>query len=361
MAFKATLKGILPRAYIDRMQVWRERLDVRLARLAAYNRWTAALYYLLYSGEFGREMHAVLQARRRYYEARGGLQPNSYLLRRNIHRLEKGLIMLPRRPLFGVAYITETVDYLQFYKSAQILTDTEWHWATGVLDEYFLRVQETPLTVVARNVYTQIVAAAGITPVIAEGGYRPLAYSALPPPAVSYGDLTALCERRHSVRWFTPQPVPQDLLNSAIDVAATAPSACNRQPFKFYVYDQPERAQEIASIAMGTAGFAHNFQCVLVIVGDLSAYPFEKDRHIIYIDGGLAAMQLQLALETQGLASCCINWPDIEHCERQMGAELSLEPYQRPLMLLAVGYALAHASVPYSAKKTAADLVVRPK
>ena len=100
---------------------------------------------------------------------------------------------------------------------------------------------------------------------------------------------------------------------------------------------------------------------MVVVVGDLSAYPFEKDRHIIYIDSGLAVMQMQLALETQGLASCCINWPDIERHERQMALELDLAPYQRPVMLLAVGYPLADALVPYSAKKNASDLVVWPE
>lgn len=163
------------------------------------------------------------------------------------------------------------------------------------------------------------------------------------------------------MRWFEPKRVPRDLIIAAVDVAATAPSACNRQPFKFYVFDEPERAQEIGGIPMGTAGFSHNFQCVVVVVGDLSAYPFEKDRHIIYIDSGLAVMQMQLALETQGLASCCINWPDIERHERQMALELDLAPYQRPVMLLAVGYPLADALVPYSAKKNASDLVVWPE
>ena len=144
-------------------------------------------------------------------------------------------------------------------------------------------------------------------------------------------------------------------------MAITAPSACNRQPFKFYVFNEPARAQSLGSIPMGTAGFAHNFQAIVVIVGDLSAYPYEKDRHIIYIDSGLAAMQFQLALETQGLGSCTINWPDIERHEQKMATELSLMPYERPVMLVAVGYPLAQGKIPYSAKKDAKDVVVRPE
>lgn len=112
---------------------------------------------------------------------------------------------------------------------------------------------------------------------------------------------------------------------------------------------------------MGTAGFSENFQCVIVIVGDLSAYPFEKDRHIIYIDGALASMQLQLALETLGLSSCSINWPDIERHESEMANELQLEKYERPIMLLAVGYADGDALVPYSDKKKSSHVRERPE
>ena len=72
-------------------------------------------------------------------------------------------------------------------------------------------------------------------------------------------------------------------------------------------------------------------------------------------------MQLLLALETQGLASCCINWPDIKYYEKKMSRALDLASYQRPVMLLAIGYPQADALVPYSAKKTAADLTVRSK
>ena len=107
---------------------------------------------------------------------------------------------------------------------------------------------------------------------------------------------------------------------------------------------------------MGTAGFSHNFQCIVVIVGDLSAYPYEKDRHIIYIDSALAAMQFQLALETLGLASCTINWPDIERHELQMAQELHLESFQRPTLLIAVGFAEEESMVAFSAKKTSQEL-----
>ena len=356
---KKQLRRILPRWVIDYIQRTLNGFDTRLAVFASQWHWTSVLYYALCSGDFYREMHSVLKARRRYHLAQAGREPTSYLLRRNIHRLEKGLIMQPRRPVFGEAYIVETVEYFKICVRADVLLEEEYRWASDVLSEYFLVVCSSLVTEQARMAFTN-----GDLQLLAEselGGFKPMTISSLGPNSVTYEDLEALCVRRHSVRWFEDRPVPSELLDAAVAVASTAPSACNRQAFKFYVFETPETARKIGAIPMGTAGFSENFQSLVVVVGDLSAYPFAKDRHIIYIDSALAAMQFQLALETLGLSSCTINWPDIERHEREMAEALQLSDYQRPTLLIAVGYAKADSLVPYSAKRTVADIVVRPK
>ena len=143
----------------------------------------------------------------------------------------------------------------------------------------------------------------------------------------------------------------------AVDAAAQAPSACNRQPFMFRYFDEPNEVRCIASIAMGAAGYADNLPALVVLLGDLSCYPHEWDRHVPYIDASLAAMQFMLSLETLGLASCPINWPDIEHREREMAAALDTPPHLRPVMLIALGYPDPQGGVPHSAKKPGESLL----
>jgi nitroreductase len=63
-------------------------------------------------------------------------------------------------------------------------------------------------------------------------------------------------------------------------------------------------------------------------------------------------MSFVLALETLGLASCCINWPDVESRERGMASLLRLEPDERVVMLIALGYPDPDAMVPASGKKS---------
>ena len=101
----------------------------------------------------------------------------------------------------------------------------------------------------------------------------------------------------------------------------------------------------------GIKGFAENLSAIITIVGDLSAYPFERDRHLIYIDRYLAAMQLMLALETLGLSTCSINWPEVDANERKIRKVIKLKDYERVIMLLAVGYADSSGGIPYSQKK----------
>jgi nitroreductase len=175
---------------------------------------------------------------------------------------------------------------------------------------------------------------------------------------VDYQDFLALCRQRRSVRWFEQRAVPREPVLQALQAAAQAPSACNRQPFLFRYFERPEDAQRIAGIAMGTTGYAQNVPALVVLLGDLGCYPEERDRHVPYIDASLAAMQFMLALETLGLASCPINWPDVEWIERRMDQELELPPHLRPVMLIALGYPDPEGGVPFSAKKSS-DLLLR--
>ena len=67
-------------------------------------------------------------------------------------------------------------------------------------------------------------------------------------------------------------------------------------------------------------------------------------------------MSLILALETLGLSSCCINWPDIEKQELAAEKALKLEPDERIVMFVAVGYADPKGLIPYSEKRTPKEL-----
>ena len=171
-------------------------------------------------------------------------------------------------------------------------------------------------------------------------------------PQITYEDFYSLTRYRRSVRWFLDKKVPHDLVDKAILAANQSPSACNRQPFEYRIVDEPALLKKVAGLPGGVRGYEEGIQMMVVCIGNLDAYFDERDRHVIYIDASLANMSFMFALETLGLSSCAINWPDVEHLERGMEQALGLKKHQRPIMCMAVGYPDPDGKVAYSEKRS---------
>jgi nitroreductase len=347
---KPLIRKLLPHQLVLILKRSLERLDKKLLWFFSRSGWLSSLYYLVFSRQFDREHKAVLQGRLRYWQSLKRMGRSSALLRRNTHRLEKDLIMQPRRSVFAEGYILETVNCFQTAMDTQHLCAEEKQWAADVLREYFEVVDLTATIQKAKDIFEQV------DPKLENKNSVPKAQRLYPQPAVTTVQLRQLFTRRRSIRWFQKKSVNDKDIRTAVNLASLAPSACNRQPYEFYLVNDDALAPEIAKCAMGTVGFAENIPCIIAVVGNLEAYPAERDRHCIYIDGSLAAMQLMLALETLGLSSCPINWPDIESREKMLSRKLNLQFQQRTVMLIAVGYADPDGGVPFSQKKS--DLVL---
>ena len=312
------------------------------------------LYSAVSFQRFRRELSAVFAGRRRHCEYDKQEQGNEWRLRRNIHRLEKALCMRPLRDEFASSYIEETVQAFAAQSSCPCADADEdlVNWAHDVLDLYFRKTEDSCDESIAhgRERFRALPSSARD----AEGGGSRIPYrrDLSTPPPVSVNDLLALARRRRSVRWFEQKSVPRTAIDRAIEVAACGPTACNRQSFELRIFDRPETVERVARVPMGTTGYHRNIPAIAVVLGRMDAFFDERDRHLIYIDGSLFAMGFVYALEAQGLASCCINWPDIEEKEVEMARLLGLETWQRPVMLIAFGYPDPEGLVPYSQKKS---------
>ena len=335
----------------------RATVQLTVVRICSRNGFLSSAYYLLFSRQFYSEHRAVLRGRLKYWEDLQGGGTSSPLLRRNTHRLEKGLIMKPRRPVFAEDFILETVQAFNRARETPNYSAEELRWAGDVLGEYFSVVSDTAIIENAREVFAGTGDINSGPHDAGQAHSKPYLRSDSPTLSVSFEDLQKLFRRRRSVRWFLQESVPIELIYKAIDAAAQAPSACNRQPFRYIVVTKPEWVSQIADCPGGAAGFSQQLPAIIVVVGDLSAYPFERDRHLIYIDASLANMQLMLAAETLGLATCPINWPDMKIAEDRIGKLIKLPAHERVVMLMGIGYGDPDSGVPYSQKKQR-DLLV---
>ncbi|MBX7483366.1 nitroreductase family protein [Qipengyuania qiaonensis] len=321
-------------------------------RFASQVKPLASAYYSLLSRQFQREERAVLLGLAKYHAELQEDDANIFLMRRNVHRLEKGLLMRPRRPVFAKEYILETVNVYRKIVAEPVRSGERVAesliWAYDVLGEYFRAVAADPVLDHAREIFGQCPVPDGS----GEGAGNRVPYKRnLDEHPVSFGQLERLAVKRRSVRWFEQKPVPRELLDKAFTVAGLSPSACNRQPYRFLVFDDPEMVATVAGVPGGTAGFKHNIPVMVAVLGTLDAFYSERDRHVPYIDGSLAAMSFAYALETLGLSSCIFNWPDIEKREKMAERVLGLKGYERPVFFMGVGYPDPDAMVAYSQKR----------
>lgn len=325
-------------------------VNTAVLEVFGWNRILTHLYYTFLPLSFNREQAAVFRGRRNYYREKFRPDVSHVGLRRNVHRIEKALIMKNRRAVFAADYIGETVKFYaasltQSQTNSDSMELSELQWAHDVLHEYFRVVDSThPRVSAAKALFdAQTLPARSDSPKIP--------FVKKNTTAISYEDFLAMTENRRSVRWFQNKPVPRDAIDKAMMAARQSPTACNRLPYEFRVFDDKDMVQKVAAVPFGTAGWDTNIPCIIVIVGKLSSYFSPRDRHAFYIDSSLAAMSFIFALETQGLSSTLINWPDLEPVEIKMQKLLGLDFTERVVMLMAVGYADPKEQVPFSQKK----------
>ncbi|WP_096393410.1 nitroreductase family protein [Halorubrum trapanicum] len=328
--------------------VWNAVPKDRTLRLIARSRVLTALYFLL-SGTFYREQRSVLWGIASYSESEETGDEPHFRIIRNVHRIEKGLSMKDRRPVFAESYIEQVVADLRSTWDRD--GDKRLEWAVDVLAEYFDTVEMTPPISAAKSNFDEFLAEIAYRPT----DQTPFRRDEIDGSGVRPEALEQLSRQRTSTRWFEDKDVPREKLDSAIKVALQSPSACNRQSYEFRLFDDRELIDSVSSLAMGATGYRENIPCLGVIVGKQRAYFDDRDRHVIYIDASLAAMAFQFSLETQGLASCCINWPAIPHRERKIETLLNLDPDECVVMMMAIGYPDPDEKVPYSKKMGVED------
>ena len=301
------------------------------------------LFFGFLSATFYSEQLSVSRGIARFNSQAG----SSPLLRRNIHRIEKGLTSRAMRPRFGESYIGETV--LEFKTKATKLDDLERNWALAVLQEYFNNVSESPRISAARKAFLEESFSDSELEDLSD--YAPFLRSN--EGKVSFEDFAALAAQRRSVRWFLEKPVDRGLFESAISVALNSPSSCNRLPFRVIAAFGRDESSRLVGLPFGSAGFSDQVPLGIAIVGDFSNYFSARDRHGPYIDSSLFAMSLTYALETMGLGSVILNWPEVAAQDFVARKKLGLKAHERVMFMMAIGYPDRARPVPRSAKKTA--------
>jgi len=283
-------------------------------------------------------------------------------LRRSIHVLEKGLCFPDRKKIFGLNFIGPAVNlYAEALENSKV-SKSELKWASDVLNKYFKAVDhEAPEIKDSHKKFSSL----PLLESSSEHTFSPYREIDIPSYAKRFtssgidalDQFHELCRSRRSHRHFKKEPVPIETVRHAITAALESPSACNRQPFDYYMATEPEMIRNICKLPLGVRGYGDDLPAMIVVVGNLGCYDETRDHHLIYIDSALATMTLMLALTASGLGSVPINWPDIPEKHQQMRKLLNLKPWQVPVMLLGLGVPDPDTMIAYSSKRSVNDVL----
>jgi len=152
----------------------------------------------------------------------------------------------------------------------------------------------------------------------------------------------ALASARRSIRKFKPDPVDRTKLDLCLEAARLAPSACNAQPYRFVVVDEPALKEKfcgaVFSGVYSACKFAAAAPVIVAVVSDtgkLSAWLGNQVQRTDFrlMDIGIAAEHFVLEAAEQGLGTCWIGWFAAKAGARALG----LGPGRRIEVLIAVG------------------------
>lgn len=113
---------------------------------------------------------------------------------------------------------------------------------------------------------------------------------------------------RVSIRKYKKQPVEKEKILQILKAAMQAPSACNQQPWEFYVVTDPEKIQKLSQTTP-YAGCAAGAPVVIVPVyrkENLPALP------MVSIDMGICIENMWLETDALGLGGVCIGVSPIQ-------------------------------------------------
>jgi len=132
---------------------------------------------------------------------------------------------------------------------------------------------------------------------------------------------------RKSVRAYDPRPIPDEVLERILEAGRTAPSANNRQPWKFIVVKDQANREKLTDGKY--AKFLKDCPVVIAGCGDTAASP-----EWCVVDTTIALENMVLAATAEGVGTCWIG----SFYEDKVKSALKIPGSHKVVAMLAVGY-----------------------
>lgn len=145
-------------------------------------------------------------------------------------------------------------------------------------------------------------------------------------------ELYEAIEKRRSVRAYQERPVEEDKLRRVLNAGRIAPSARNRQPWKFVVVRAAELRSAIAKAS--DQSWMKQAPVVIAVVGTSPDYVMHCGVPADPVDCAIAIDHMTLAAVAEGLGTCWVGHFDQDACCRLLEVPASAKIVE----LLTLGY-----------------------
>lgn len=140
-------------------------------------------------------------------------------------------------------------------------------------------------------------------------------------------------EKRRSIRAYKDRPIPEEKLKRVLEAARLAPSASNRQPWKFVVVRDVESRKKLARAA-GNESFVEEAPVVIAAVALRTDHIMMCGVHSYPVDLAIAVDHMTLAAVEEGLGSCWIG----AFSQTEVKRILNIPKQYMVVVLLPMGY-----------------------
>ena len=138
---------------------------------------------------------------------------------------------------------------------------------------------------------------------------------------------------RRSVRSFTSEPIEKDQIERILEAARLAPSAKNRQEWRFVVIQKKETRQKVMEAAFNQEYVGQAPAIVAVCTTNID-YRMPNGQLSYPIDLAFASAQIVLQAVHEGLGTCCITTFDEEEVRELLTVPFSM----RVILLILIGH-----------------------
>jgi len=141
-------------------------------------------------------------------------------------------------------------------------------------------------------------------------------------------------KERFSVREYQDKPIPREIINRILEAGSLAPSAKNRQPWRFIVIEEKDNKEKIKEAAYGE-DYLSQAGAVIAVCSTNVDYKMPNGQLSYPVDLAFAASYMVLQAQHEGLGSCILTT-----FQENLVREILTVPYSmRVVMLVTVGYA----------------------